>query len=88
MATVQSVSKQTPQADPVEDYWHALPADAISTRLGVDFASVLNDEVAHNRFLVFGPNRLSSVKEETVWDIFLEEIREPMIVLLLITGAL
>ena len=88
MATVQSVSKQTPQADPVEDYWHALPADTLSTRLGVDLASGLSAETAHNRFLVFGPNRLSSVKEETVWDIFLEEIREPMIVLLLITGAL
>jgi Ca2+-transporting ATPase len=48
----------------------------------------LNDEVAHNRFLVFGPNRLSTQKQETVWDIFLEEIREPMIVLLLITGVL
>jgi Ca2+-transporting ATPase len=48
----------------------------------------LSDEVAHNRFLVFGPNRLSAQKEETVWDIFLEEVREPMIVLLLVTGVL
>ncbi|MGB7723800.1 MAG: HAD-IC family P-type ATPase, partial [Bryobacteraceae bacterium] len=65
-----------------------MPADAISARLGVDPASGLNDEVAHNRFLVFGPNRLSRQKQQTVWDIFLEEIREPMIVLLLITGVL
>jgi Ca2+-transporting ATPase len=48
----------------------------------------LNDEVARNRFLVFGPNRLSPQKLQTVWDIFLEEVREPMIVLLLITGVL
>ena len=73
---------QTLPAASVDDYWHALPADAISARLGVDPASGLNDEVAHNRFLVFGPNRLSARKQETVWDIFLEEIREPMIVLL------
>jgi len=71
-----------------DDCWHAMPADAINARLGVDPASGLNDEVAHNRFLVFGPNRLSTQKHETVWDIFLEEIREPMIVLLLITGVL
>jgi len=65
-----------------------MPADEISARLGVDPASGLNDEVAHNRFLVFGPNRLTAQKQETVWDIFLEEIREPMILLLLITGVL
>ena len=65
-----------------------MSADAINARLGVDPASGLNDEVARNRFLVFGPNRLTAQKQETVWDIFLEEIREPMIVLLLITGVL
>ena len=79
---------QTLPAASTDDCWHAMPADAISARLGVDPASGLNDEVAHNRFLVFGPNRLSAQKQETVWDIFLEEIREPMIVLLLITGVL
>jgi len=35
----------------------------------------------------FGLNRLSEQKQETVWDIFLEEVREPTILLLLITGA-
>ena len=79
---------QTPPAASVEDHWHALPADAISARMGVDPASGLSDEVAHNRFLVFGPNRLSEQKQQTTWDIFLEEIREPMIVLLLVTGVL
>ena len=79
---------RTPPTASVEDHWHTLPADAICARLGVDPASGLSDEVAHNRFLVFGPNRLSAQKQETVWDIFLEEIREPMIVLLLITGVL
>ena len=36
----------------------------------------------------YGPNRLSAEKQETIWDVFVEEVREPMIVLLLITGAL
>ena len=88
MATVQPASAQTSPAAPVDKHWQALPADVISARLGVDPAFGLNDEIAHNRFLVFGQNRLSPQKQETVWDIFLEEIREPMIVLLLITGVL
>src|SRR5271157_3281582 len=88
MATIPSASPQTLPAASIDVHWHALPASAISARLGVDPASGLNDEVARNRFLVFGPNRLSAQKQETVWDIFLEEIREPMIVLLLITGVL
>jgi len=88
MATIPSASMESQPTAPADEYWHALPADAISARLGVDPASGLSDEVAHDRFLVFGPNRLSAQKQETVWDIFLEEVREPMIVLLLITGAL
>jgi P-type Ca2+ transporter type 2C len=71
-----------------DDCWQAQPVGVVSARWGVDPASGLNEEVAHNRFLVFGPNRLSAQKQQTIWDIFLEEIREPMIVLLLITGVL
>jgi Ca2+-transporting ATPase len=71
-----------------EDCWHAMPIEAVADRLGVDLAFGLSEEVAHNRFLVFGPNRVSPRKEETIWEIFLEEIREPMIVLLVVTGAL
>ena len=83
-----SATADATPAPSVDSGWHALSADDVSARLGVDPASGLNDEVAHNRFLVFGPNRLSARKHETVWDIFLEEIREPMIVLLLFTGVL
>ena len=79
---------QTPSMPSSEERWHALPIQAVGDRLGVDPVSGLSEEVAHNRFLVFGPNRVSPRKEETVWQIFLEEIREPMIVLLLVTGAL
>jgi len=88
MATNPPASSQILPAAATDTCWHALPAEAISARFGVDPASGLNDETAHNRFLVFGPNRLSAQKQETVWEIFLEEMREPMIVLLLITGVL
>ena len=88
MGNVPHVMAQTPLTPSSEDRWHGLPVEAVRDRLGVDPASGLSEEVAHNRFLVFGPNRVSPRKEETVWQIFLEEIREPMIVLLLVTGTL
>jgi magnesium-transporting ATPase (P-type) len=88
MTTAPCTSARTPAAASRDVCWHSLPPDAIRTRLGVDPASGLNDEVARSRFLVFGPNRLSPRKQEKVWDIFLKELREPMIVLLLITGVL
>ena len=88
MGNVPSATAQTPSMLCSEDCWHAMPIEAVADRLGVDPAFGLSEEVAHNRFLVFGPNRVSPRKEETAWQIFLEEIREPMIVLLLVTGAL
>jgi len=88
MGAISSTSTQTLATPSLDTNWHALPANVTSARFGVDPSSGLDDEVAHNRFLVLGPNRLSAEKQETVWDIFLEEIREPMIVLLLITGVL
>jgi len=60
MATISSApTEPTLPAALMDVYWHALPADAISARWGVDPASGLNDEVARNRFLVYGPNRVS-----------------------------
>jgi len=84
---VPLATAQTPSTSSSEDSWHAMPMEAIADRLGVDPLCGLSEEVAHNRFLVFGPNRVSPRKEETIWEIFLEEIREPMIVLLLVTGV-
>lgn len=88
MKATASASTQTPPVTSPDIHWHALAVEVISTRLGVDPASGLNDQEAHNRLGQFGPNRLSTLREESIWDIFLEEIREPMIVLLLITGVL
>ncbi len=88
MPNVPPAATQASPMNSIDDGWHALPVQAVGHRLGVDPASGLSEEVANIQFIAFGPNRLSPRKEETIWDIFLEEIREPMIVLLLITGAL
>ncbi|MBZ5556173.1 MAG: cation-transporting P-type ATPase [Acidobacteriia bacterium] len=68
--------------------WHALSALDVWTRLGTSASSGLRDDDARQRQRQFGLNRLVAEKEETTWDIFLEEVREPMILLLLATGLL
>jgi Ca2+-transporting ATPase len=88
MPKIPSLSTQIPPMASQDLPWHALPAVLVSARLGVDPLRGLNDQEAQKRLLEFGPNRLSAQKPETIWDIFLEEIREPMIVLLLVTGFL
>ena len=80
--------KAASAASTQDTQWHALPAHAISTHFGVDPAFGLNDQEAHNRLGQFGPNRLSMKKQETIWNIFIEELGEPMIVLLLLTAVL
>ncbi|HEU4326462.1 MAG TPA: cation-transporting P-type ATPase [Roseiflexaceae bacterium] len=48
----------------------------------------LTEAEAAARLAQFGPNRLAEERGETLWAKVLEELREPMILLLLITGAL
>ncbi len=43
---------------------------------------------AQRRLLDYGPNRLRTERHEPLWAIFLEELREPMVLLLLFTGVL
>jgi Ca2+-transporting ATPase len=50
--------------------------------------SGLTAEEARAAFLRDGPNRIREPKRETFLDVFFEEIREPMILLLLVTGVL
>jgi len=59
-----------------------------ATRLGVSDVAGLSAEEARKRLTRFGPNRLRKEKREPIWEIFLEEIREAMIMLLLVTGVL
>lgn len=68
--------------------WHALTAVEVCTRIGTTAGSGLTEPDALQRQTQFGLNRLVAEKAESIWDIFLEEIREPMILLLLVTGLL
>ena len=48
----------------------------------------LTTEEARAALLRDGPNRIREPRRETYFDVFLEEVREPMILLLLVTGVL
>jgi len=68
--------------------WHTLSPEQTCTQLDTHAVSGLNPDEAQRRLVQYGPNRLRTVKPPTFWSIFLEEVREPMIVLLLVTGVL
>jgi Ca2+-transporting ATPase len=56
--------------------------------MGTVAATGLRETDAHQRQAQYGLNRLVAEKTESIWEIFLEEVREPMILLLLLTGVL
>lgn len=68
--------------------WQTLTARDVMTQFGVDNRSGLSEDEARQRLAQFGPNRLREEKRESIWETFLEEIQEPMILLLVATGVL
>jgi Ca2+-transporting ATPase len=70
------------------DMWHTLTAESTSERQGIGLDGGLSDEDARRRLDQFGPNRLRQEDREPIWEVFLEELREPMVILLLVTGVL
>lgn len=72
----------------VEQTWYALPINDLFTHFDVQRDTGLKQEAVDCRLSQLGPNRLREAKQETLWRVFLEEIREPMILLLLVTGLL
>lgn len=73
--------------DKTSPAWHSLSPGEAMARLGVeDDAGLASDEAAR-RLAASGPNRIVELKREELWEVFLEAIREPMILLLLATGV-
>ncbi len=67
--------------------WHSLSRDEIFQKLK-SRPTGLTEEEAAARLIQSGPNNLRPQKHESLWEKLLEEIREPMILLLLGTGIL
>lgn len=68
--------------------WHALSPVETGSCQAVDLHLGLSQEEARQRLEWFGPNRLREEEREPIWEVFWEEIREPMVILLLVTGVL
>ncbi len=69
------------------DYWN-MPADAATETLGTDPRSGLEAAEIDKRLKEFGPNKLVQERRLTFLAVFWEEVREPMIILLLVVGIL
>lgn len=68
--------------------WHAQPADEIEHKLATHLKDGLTEREANLRLEQSGQNRLQEEKPTPFWKEFLEELREPMVLLLLFTGVL
>src|SRR5436309_14316264 len=68
--------------------WHTDTVALVSDYFHVESTRGLSEADAHRRLAQYGPNRLPAGKRESLWQVFLEEVREPMILLLLGTGVL
>jgi P-type Ca2+ transporter type 2C len=68
--------------------WHTLSGEEACARLGTDEEAGLTEAAAAQRLVHYGPNRLAEEKAEPWWEVLLEELREPTVLLLLFTGVL
>src|SRR3989441_5686001 len=85
----QSQEQSPPVAASVPDRaWHTMTPNEIESHFGTNSSTGLDESTVKPRLAQFGPNRLAEAKQKTIWQVFLEEIREPLILLLLGTGIL
>ena len=68
--------------------WHTTTIDETASRLNCDTELGLSTKEAKERQLKMGVNAISSKEKSPFWKEFLEELREPMVLMLLITGVL
>jgi Ca2+-transporting ATPase len=68
--------------------WHTLGIEETITALKGNVSVGLTTEEAITRKQLLGPNRLTEEKHESFWKEFLEELREPLILMLIGTGIL
>src|SRR6266550_4887846 len=85
----QSQGQSPPIAPSVPDRaWHTMTPNEVESHFGTNSSTGLNESTVKPRLAQFGPNRLAEARQQTIWQVFLEEIREPLILLLLGTGIL
>jgi Ca2+-transporting ATPase len=68
--------------------WHTFSIEQAASELKVNLNHGLTHDEATNRYKHSGPNSLIVEKQESFWEEFFEELREPMVLMLLVTGVL
>ena len=68
--------------------WHNTPIDETTFILDTNLAIGLSSQEAEARLEQVGQNSLTEEKKEPFWKEFIEELREPMVLMLLVTGVL
>lgn len=68
--------------------WHTVSIEATQEILDSDISAGLTSSAAKTRLLQFGQNSSTEAKKEPFWKDFFEELCEPMVLMLLITGIL
>jgi P-type Ca2+ transporter type 2C len=68
--------------------WHSVPISAVEDRAGVRLDLGLSSSEATQRLAQYGPNRLREERPTPFWRDFVEEVSEPMLLLLLGVGVL
>lgn len=86
--TSDSRAQITPTMPAIATEWHARSAASALDDLHVSPQAGLDTAEVTERLARIGPNRLTVAKHESLWSTILEEVREPMILLLLGTGVL
>jgi Ca2+-transporting ATPase len=83
----QPIDTSIGQCD-LDQTWHALPVQDVAAHLKANTRTGLTEAESREHLTRYGPNRLTEEKREPFWKEFLEELREPMVLLLLVTGVL
>ncbi|NPA06536.1 MAG: cation-translocating P-type ATPase [Chloroflexi bacterium] len=67
--------------------WYRLPVTEVLRHLGTDPTTGLSEEEARRRLEQYGPNQIVERGPESPWRIFLEQFRDPLVILLLLSAA-
>lgn len=68
--------------------WHTVAVSDVEDRAGVRADVGLSTDEAGKRLARYGPNRLREEQRESLWQVFVEHVSEPMLLLLLGVGVL
>jgi len=76
------------EVDPIEPKWHLMNAALAAKEAKADVQRGLSQAEAHSRMLSSGPNLIDTKKPDSFLAEVVEELTEPMIILLLAVGVL